>query len=173
MIWEVEDPNLLILRAAAASIASYLFFNRGECSACALVDDLVIDDTHITLLLRHQQGKHTMNEGERNARQVPSSEAPRIGGMLAAFFTRARAMGPRTRRWFLAPAKEIELWIANTLSVWLTTAYTSALCRPPARIAWTSHNHRTTNLRHRSQTERHPMRRRLIHQLHGPRGEVY
>ena len=29
VIWKVEDPNMLLLRAAAASIASYLFFNRG------------------------------------------------------------------------------------------------------------------------------------------------
>ena len=56
--WTTADPNLLLLRAAAASIASYLFFNRGECSACALVDDLVINDTHITLLLRHEKGQH-------------------------------------------------------------------------------------------------------------------
>ena len=49
-------------------------------------------------------------------------------------------MGPRTRRWALAPAEETELWTANTLSKWLTTAYTSALCLPPAGFAWTSHN---------------------------------
>ena len=54
--WEVGDPNLLLLRATAASVASYMFFNRGECSACAMVEDLVIDDTHITLLLRHEKG---------------------------------------------------------------------------------------------------------------------
>ena len=49
-------------------------------------------------------------------------------------------MGPRTRRWALAPLEETELWKANTLSVWLTIAYTPALCRPPAGYAWTSHN---------------------------------
>jgi hypothetical protein len=72
VMWEVEDPNLLLLRATAASIAFYPFFNRGECSACALVDDLGIDDTHITLLLRHEKGQQTLNEGERNARHAPS-----------------------------------------------------------------------------------------------------
>ena len=138
--WTPRDPNLLLLRAAAASIASYVFFNRGECSACALVDDLVINDTHITLLLRHEKGQQTLNEGERNARQVPSSEAPRIAAMLAAFFTGAGAMGPRTRRWALTPAEDRELWTANTLSGWLTAAYTAALCLPPAGFAWTSHN---------------------------------
>ncbi len=104
--WEAEDPSFLLLRATAASIASYLFFNRGECNACALVNDLVINDTHIPLLLRHEKGQQILNEGKRNARQLPSSEAPRIAAMLAAFFTRARAMGPRTRHWALAPVEE-------------------------------------------------------------------
>ena len=31
-----EDTNLPVLRATVATIASYVFFNRGECSACAL-----------------------------------------------------------------------------------------------------------------------------------------
>jgi hypothetical protein len=75
------------MRAADASIASYLLFNRGECSACALVDDHVIHDTHITLLLRHEKGQQALNERERNARQVPSSEVPIITAMLATFFT--------------------------------------------------------------------------------------
>ena len=78
---------MLLLRVAAASIAPYLLFNRGECSACALVDDLGVDDTYITLLLRHEKGQQTMNEGERNARHVPSSKAPIIAAMLAKFFT--------------------------------------------------------------------------------------
>ena len=86
-----------------------MFFNRRECSACALVDDLVIDDTHITLLLRHEKGQQTLIEGEINARQLPSSKAPRIAAMLATFFTRAEAMGPRTRRGALAPAEETKL----------------------------------------------------------------
>jgi hypothetical protein len=70
-----------------------MFFNRGECSACALVNDLVINETHITLLLRHEKGQQTLNEGKKNTRQVPSSEAPRIAAMLATFFTGARAIG--------------------------------------------------------------------------------
>ena len=49
-------------------------------------------------------------------------------------------MGPRTRHWALAPAKETQLWIANTLSVRLTNVYTIALCLPPAGFGWTSHN---------------------------------
>ena len=85
--WDVTDPNLLLLRAAASSVASYLLFSRGECCACALVEDLAIDDTHITLLLRLENGRKTLNEGHRNAQHVPSSEAPRVAAMLSAFFT--------------------------------------------------------------------------------------
>ncbi len=131
-----------LLRATAASIASYLFFNRGECSACVLVDDLVINNTHITLLLRHEKGQQTLNEGERNARQVLSSEAPRNAAMLGTFFTSAGTMGPRSRHRALAPVEETELWTTNTLSGWLTTAYTSALCLPRVGFAWTSHSPR-------------------------------
>ncbi len=71
---------------------------------------------------------------------MPSSEALRIATILVAFFTEARATGPRTRRWALALAEETELWTANTHSGWLMNAYTTTLCRPPAKFAWTSHN---------------------------------
>ena len=47
-------------------------------------------------------------------------------------------MGPRSRRWALAAAEETEPWTANTLSGWLTTAYTEALFLPSAGFAWTS-----------------------------------
>ena len=51
--WDARDPKLLLLRAAIATITSYLFFNREKCSdACALVTDIVLDNAHITLLLR-------------------------------------------------------------------------------------------------------------------------
>jgi hypothetical protein len=52
-----------------------------------LIDDIVIDDTYITLMLRHEKGPKTLNEGQRSARQLLSSVAPRIAAMLAAFFT--------------------------------------------------------------------------------------
>ena len=50
--WDSRSPKMLLLRAAVASIISYLFFNRGECSACALSSDIVVDEMHITVLLR-------------------------------------------------------------------------------------------------------------------------
>ena len=64
---------MLLMRAEAVSIASYLFFNRGECNESALVKDLVIDGTYIPLFLRPEKEHKTLNEGERNARHVPSS----------------------------------------------------------------------------------------------------
>jgi hypothetical protein len=133
--WDRRDPQLLLLRAATTSIASYLFFNRGECSACALTGDIAIDDTHITLQLRHEKGNNALNEGHMNARQVPAAEVPRIAPMLAAFFTCACSMGKRTRRRALSPAKDIELWTADTLSGWLSTAYNATHCLPPAGFA--------------------------------------
>ena len=45
--WTPQDPHLTVLRAAIASIVSYVFFNRGECSACALTSHLVVRSTHI------------------------------------------------------------------------------------------------------------------------------
>jgi len=52
-----------MLRAAVATIASYVFFNRRECSACAMSGDLVIGNNHITLLLRHEKGRKGLNAG--------------------------------------------------------------------------------------------------------------
>ena len=78
--------------------------------------DVAIDDTHITLLLRHEKGNKALNEGHMNARQVPAAEVPRIATMLSAFFTCAGSMGKRTRRWALSPAEDNELWTADILS---------------------------------------------------------
>ena len=49
-------------------------------------------------------------------------------------------MGMRTRRWALSPAEDIELWTADILSRWFSTAYTAAHCLPPVGFVWTSHN---------------------------------
>jgi hypothetical protein len=51
-----------VLRASVASIASYTLFNRGECSSGALSEDVVVDDAHITLLLRDENGKKERNK---------------------------------------------------------------------------------------------------------------
>ncbi len=133
--WDGRGSHLLLLRAAAASIASYLFFNRGECSACALMADIAIDDTHTTLLIRHEKGNKALNEGHMNARQVPLAEVPRIAAIIATFFTKAVSIGRRTRRWTLSPAKDMELWTAENLADWLSNAYTAARFLPPAGFA--------------------------------------
>ena len=46
---------------------------------------------------------------------------------------RERAAGP-------SPPQKRQSYPASTLSGWLTTAYTAALCLPPAGFAWTSHS---------------------------------
>ncbi len=106
--WDIRDPKLMLLRAAVASITSYLFFNREECNACALSSDLMVDDKHITLLLRKQKGRKNVHEGNMRVRQVPCDRVPRMAAMLAAFITKARAKGPRTRRWALSHAEDQE-----------------------------------------------------------------
>jgi hypothetical protein len=77
-----SDPDLDLLRAAVATIAAYIFFNRGECGACALKGDIVVDNSFITLLLRQEKGKKALGAGLLNVRQIPCSEAPRIAALL-------------------------------------------------------------------------------------------
>jgi hypothetical protein len=50
--------HILLLRACLASIASYIFFCRGECNASTKRGDLVVDPTHITLRLGKEKGQH-------------------------------------------------------------------------------------------------------------------
>ena len=45
-----SDPDLGLPRAGVANITAYMFFNRGECGACALRGDIVVDEDFITLL---------------------------------------------------------------------------------------------------------------------------
>jgi hypothetical protein len=48
--------NNTLLRACAASIASYVFFPRGECGAYARSEDLAVNTTHVTLRLNKEKG---------------------------------------------------------------------------------------------------------------------
>ncbi len=107
--WDCRDPKLMLMRASVATITAYLFFSRGECSARALVSDIIVNDTHITLLLRKEKGKKNLSEGHTNSRQVPCGEVPLVAAMLAAFFTRQGTMGQWKRRWALSPAEDTEL----------------------------------------------------------------
>ena len=46
--WDPLDPRLQLFRASVASISSYIFFNRGECSALYLAEGLVVTTDNIT-----------------------------------------------------------------------------------------------------------------------------
>ena len=53
------DPDLPLHRAAVATITAYMFFNRGECGACALSGDIVVDEDFVILLLQQEkESKH-------------------------------------------------------------------------------------------------------------------
>jgi hypothetical protein len=83
---------------------SYPFFNQGECSACALASDLIVNAMHITLLLRKEKRMKDMLEGQMRAQQVPCAGVPMIATMLEAFITGTPSMGKRARRWSLSPS---------------------------------------------------------------------
>ena len=61
--WTPHDPDMPLLRVAVATVTAYVFFNRGECSACAKAHDVVVNDTLITLLLRHEKGHKGLKAG--------------------------------------------------------------------------------------------------------------
>ena len=142
--WTPQDPDMHLLQAAVATVTAYVFFNRGECNACAQAQDVVVNDTHITLLLRHEKGHKGLNAGYRNTRQIATHKAPRIAALLRAFFKGQRSMGPAreklSRRWSITPREEREMWSADTLTEWLRAAYTAAECLPPEGFSWTSHS---------------------------------
>ena len=100
-----------MLRSAVATIASYVFFNHGECSACALKGNLVVGSTHIMLLLRQEKGRKGLNAGYNNVRQIATYEAPRIAALLRAFFkgqaSMAHPRGQLARRWSISPREDL------------------------------------------------------------------
>ena len=139
--WDPRNPRLLLLRASIASIVSYVFFNRGECSALCLIEDLVVTNDHITLRLREEKGHKALRAGMRNTRQIGCSDLPRVATLLRAYFAGTSSMGPPlARRWALNHAEDKAPWTASTLTVWLQTAYTTAGHEPPPGFCWTSHS---------------------------------
>ena len=140
----IDVDNLALLRAAVATITAYMFFNRGECGACALRGDIVVNEDFITLLLRQEKGKKALAAGLMNVRQIPCSQAPRIAALLGSFFKGQKSMkkrkGPPLRRWALSPAEDLELWSADTVSGWLLEACKAVDCHPPEGFSWTSHS---------------------------------
>ncbi len=105
--WDPRYPRLQLLQASLASITSYIFFNRGECKALCLAEDLVVTDDYITLRLReekgHKQGPphgHAQHKADRLIRPAES------GGPAKGLILRHRhhgysphaPMGPKPRR---------------------------------------------------------------------------
>jgi hypothetical protein len=142
--WTLAAPIMPVLRAAIATIASYVFFNRGECSACALLRYLVVSNTRITLLPQREKGRKGVNAGYMKVRQIASNESPRIAALLKAFFKEqaymARPRDSLARRWSISPREDVEMWSALTLTEWLRVAYTTTGHLPPEDFNWNSHN---------------------------------
>ncbi len=102
-----------LLRAAVATIAFYVFFNRGACGAGALRGDLTVCDAHMSLLLRDEKGHKKLGPGQYHSRQLACI------AVLRAFFARQESSGSRVRRWALSPEEDLERWTADTNKVWL------------------------------------------------------
>ena len=138
--WDPSDPNLRLLRACVASVTAYAYFNRGECAALALCEDLVVDDDFLTLRLRFEKRGKSRRAGRRNIRQTRSAALPRVAALLRGFFRGTESMGLRLRRWALAPEEDTAAWSAETVSDWLRVAYLATDHRPPEGFKWTSHS---------------------------------
>ncbi len=74
--WGPRDYSLHLLRASVASVANYIFFNRGECSAPCPKEDLVVTIEHITLRMREVKGKKALRAGLRSTRQIAYFDLP-------------------------------------------------------------------------------------------------
>ncbi len=114
--WDPWDPRLHLLRSSVASIVSYGFFNRGECSALCLIEDMVVTNDHITLRLREEKGHKALRAGMRNTRHIGCSGLPRVGNLLKAYFAGTSTMGPPlARRWARNHAGGKAPWSDSTL----------------------------------------------------------
>jgi hypothetical protein len=133
--WTLLDPDLPLLRAAFATITAYMFFNRGEYGACALREDIVVNEDFITLLLRQEKGKHALRAGRMNVKQIACRQAPRFAALLRAFFAGQHTLkgrrGKRLRCWALGPSEDLELWSADTITGWLHEACEAVKCQTP------------------------------------------
>jgi hypothetical protein len=109
------STDIRLLRACLATIASYIFFCRGECGACAMKSDLIVNDTHITLRLRKEKGKNALKEGHKNTRQILVDDMPRVAAALRTFFSLTERKHMKcTRRWATTKEEERCSWSANT-----------------------------------------------------------
>ena len=95
VLWDTTKStyNTTLMRACIASIASYVFFCRGECVACARREDLVVDATHITLRLNKEKGHQHLREGRKSTMQILVDDAPRVVRAMTTFFNGMQMMG--------------------------------------------------------------------------------
>jgi hypothetical protein len=113
---ELHDSNdNTLLRACIATIASYVFFCRGECGVCARREDLMVGATHITLRLSKEKGHQHLREGLKHTRQILAGGMPRVVRDMKAFFRgtkKKRKM--RARRWDMTTKENETKWTAST-----------------------------------------------------------
>ncbi len=85
--WAAHDyTDNMILRACIATIASDVFFCRGEYGASARRVDLVVNTTHITLRLNREKGHQHLREGLKHTRQILAEDMPRVARAMKTFF---------------------------------------------------------------------------------------
>jgi len=85
--WAARDyTDNMLLRACIATIASYIFFCKRECGACARRGDLVVNTTHITLRLSKEKGHQHLREGRKHTRHMLAEGMPRVARAMKAFF---------------------------------------------------------------------------------------
>jgi len=92
--WEAHDYiGITLLRACIATIASYVFFCRGECGACARREDLLVDATYITPRLSKEKRHQHLHEGLKHTRQIITEDTPRVARVVKAFFKNTEMRG--------------------------------------------------------------------------------
>ena len=107
----------MLLRACIATIASYIFFCRGECGACARREDPVVNITPITLRLSKEKGHQHLREGLKHTRQTLAKDMPRVARGMNAFFKGTKRKGKlRARRWAMTALEDDTKWTAITSS---------------------------------------------------------
>ncbi len=78
-------------------------------------EDLIINDTHITLRLRKEKGKNALKEGHKNTRQILIDDMPRATSTMQAFFSHTKKTNKKCkRRWSTTTKEEKCVWSATT-----------------------------------------------------------
>ena len=131
--WAAHDyTDIMLMRACIATIASYVFFCRGECGACARREDLVVNTTHITLRLSKENGHQHLREGLKHTSQIMAGDMPRVARAMKALFKGTKERGRmRERRWAMTALEDEAKWTASTSTDWLKPVMKAARHNPP------------------------------------------